>query len=391
MTASDGAGGRLVVRPCFGALAPMGVFLATLYLLPLFHVAANRLVVGMPVAGVAALGAALPIIAAAGLVGAALADLGRGRLAALGGLALLSVALVLFASALGAAASDLIVGRPAAVRARLASGAWIGLFLLAAAAASASRRTRVPGMGWLVAAGLLAALVLLHRAGRLDAVSLAVEYAARAETVRVAFLQHIALAAASVALAAASCVVLALWRPARGLVDLAVNGVQVVPAVALLGALVALVSGLLAAFPALRALGVSGLGPGPAILAITAYLLLPLWRGLHAGLRAPDPATLDAADALGLTPRQVLTQVRLPLGAPILVGALRVASVQGIGLATLAALVGAGGLGTIVFDGMAQFAPDLILLGAIPVIALSLFMERGLSLIEDRARRRWRG
>ncbi|MET0257876.1 MAG: ABC transporter permease, partial [Methylobacterium sp.] len=62
-----------------------------------------------------------------------------------------------------------------------------------------------------------------------------------------------------------------------------------------------------------------------------------------------------------------------------------------IGLATLGALVGAGGLGVIVFDGMAQFAPDLILLGALPVIGLSLVVERGLSLLEDRVRRAWHG
>lgn len=80
----------------------------------------------------------------------------------------------------------------------------------------------------------------------------------------------------------------------------------------------------------------------------------------------------------------------MPLGAPILIGALRVAAVQSLGLATLGALIGAGGLGRIVFDGMAQFAPDLILLGALPIVALSLATERALGLAEDAARRRWR-
>lgn len=158
---------------------------------------------------------------------------------------------------------------------------------------------------------------------------------------------------------------------------------------ALLGGLVALTSGLLRLAPILRDLGLSALGAVPATLAIAAYLLLPLWRGLALALRSPDPATLEAAEAVGLTPRQILFGIRLPLGAPILVGALRVAAVQAIGLATLGALVGAGGLGRIVFDGMAQFAPDLILLGAIPVVALSLGAEIGLSRIEAAARRRW--
>ena len=184
-------------------------------------------------------------------------------------------------------------------------------------------------------------------------------------------------------------VLLSLWRRGQGLVSIVLSGIQVVPAVALLGGLVAMTGGLLRAVPALRDLGLSALGAVPAIIAIAAYLLLPLWRGLALGLRSPDAATLEAAAALGLTPAQALFGVRLPLGAPVLVAALRVAAVQAIGLATLGALVGAGGLGRIVFDGMAQFAPDLILLGAIPVIALSLGAEIGLSRIEAAARRRW--
>jgi len=161
-----------------------------------------------------------------------------------------------------------------------------------------------------------------------------------------------------------------------------------VPAVALLGGLAALTGGLLRAVPPLRDLGLSALGPAPAIVGIAAYLLLPLWRGLAAALRAPDSASLDAAKALGLTRAQILLRLRLPLGAPQLVGALRVATVQALGLATLGALIGAGGLGRIVFDGMAQFAPDLILLGAIPIVAVSLMAERGLSALEGSLRAR---
>ena len=189
-------------------------------------------------------------------------------------------------------------------------------------------------------------------------------------------------------LALCGAVLLSLWRPGQGLVAILVGGIQVVPAVALFGALVALASGLLRAVPSLREAGFSALGPAPALVGIAAYLLLPLWRGLALALAAPDPATLDAAEALGLTPRKILFQVRLPIGAGILIGALRVACVQAIGLATLGALVGAGGLGGIVFDGMAQFAPDLILLGAIPIVVLSLAVERALSRVEDRVRRK---
>ena len=231
-------------------------------------------------------------------------------------------------------------------------------------------------------------VVLAGSTGPLTSLSLAVEFAARKGAVGDALVRHLLLSGGAVLLAIGGAVLLSLWRRGQSLAEILVGGIQVVPAVALFGALVALASALLRAFPVLREAGLSALGPAPAMIGIAAYLLLPLWRGLALALAAPDPATLDAAEAMGLTPRTILLQVRLPIGAGFLLGALRVACVQGIGLATLGALVGAGGLGGIVFDGMAQFAPDLILLGAIPIVLLSLIVERALSLAEDRLRRR---
>lgn len=359
--------------------------------LPLFQIAANRLVVGTPVSAAAAIGVSGLSVSGLCLLGSTFLGFGRSRPAALTALAIFAAALVLFAAGLGTAASDLVAGQPPAARAQLATGAWVGLAVLCASVAVSAGRTRIRGVGWLTVVSLLAVFALLYRSGVFDGLSLAVEYRARAESVHAALWQHVVLSFAAVALATVSCVSLYAWRPGRGAIEIVINGLQVVPAVALLGGLVALTSGLLAAIPSLRAAGLSALGPGPAILAVAVYLLLPLWRGLQGALRAPDPSTLAAAMAMGLTRRQSLLRIRLPLGTPILIGALRVASVQGIGLATLGALVGAGGLGGIVFEGMAQFAPDLILLGAVPVIGLSLLVERGLSLLEDRARQRWHG
>ena len=371
--------------PAFAGLAA-SVYLSTL---PFLHVAANRLVVGSPVSAQVALGPLLwPIIGLAGF--GALLLTRHSRPTSLAAVALFVAAFILLAIALGSAASELSVGQPPATRIRLASGAWIAGFLLATAIVWAANRTGRRGAAWLAAIGLIGILVVMFRLGQFDSLSLAIEYRARSETVQEALVRHLAISSAALVLAALLCVLLSLWRGGRWLVDLVVNGVQVVPGVALLGGLVALVLGLLKVLPSLREAGLSALGPVPAVIGIAAYLLLPFWRGLHAALRAPEPATLDAARALGLSPRQILAWVSLPLGAPILVGALRVASVQAIGLTTLGALVGAGGLGGIVFDGMAQFAPDLILLGAIPIIALSLGIERGLSLVEDILHRRWR-
>lgn len=375
---------RLLAGLAAAALLP-----ALLALLPVLHLAPNRLVTGAPVMASDALGAWIwPVVALAAL-GPALLVAGRGRASAtLAGLACLA-ALALLLLGLGAGAADLIAGKPPATRARLASGAWIGLIMLAGVAALTAGRARLPGAGFTAAAAVAAVLAGLWCSGSLDALSLAVELRIRSDTLGAALRDHLALTFGALGLAACVNGGLALWRRGRGTVELVVSGVQVVPAVALLGSLVAAISALLAAAPALRGYGISALGSGPALLGIAAYLLLPLWRGQQAARRATGPDKLDAARALGLTAGQILTTIRLPLGAPLFVGGLRVAVVQALGLATLGALVGAGGLGTLVFDGMAQFAPDLILLGALPIIVLALAAEGALGSLETALRRRW--
>lgn len=360
---------------------------AALWLLPVLHLAQNRLVTGVPIHAGPVL--ALAITALTGLAGLLVLSPRRAS-AMVAGLILLG-ALVLFAAGLGSTAASLLADQPAAARARLASGSFSVLALLGLGLAVALRLAGTRWLGWIAGPALVAGLATLAAAGWFDALSLVVEYRARQGEFAAALAAHVGLSLGGLTLAVLGTLALAPWSRLHPAIDLAVNGVQVVPAVALLGGLVAALSGLLAIVPALREAGLGALGSGPAVLGIAAYLLLPLWRGWHAAMRAPDPATLDAARALGLTPAGILRGVRLPLGAPILVGALRVATVQSIGLATLGALVGAGGLGRVVFDGMAQFAPDLILIGALPIVALSLAADAGLGLVERRLRDGLRG
>ncbi|PXW60440.1 ABC transporter permease subunit [Methylobacterium sp. B4] len=370
-------------------LAGAAVVPTLLVLLPLMHFAPNRLLTGTAIDAPSILGAMLWPLGALAAIGPGLLAGSRGRLAAaIAALACLG-AFALLLAGLGHGAAAWTAGQPPAARARLAAGAWIGASLLAAAVPLGARRVDPAAGGPIGALALAASVQGLWLAGRLDALSVVVEFRARRDELAAALLDHLALALGALALAALVTGALALWRRGRGLVDLTVSGLQVVPAVALLGGLVTAASALLSAAPALRTYGLSALGTVPALVGIAAYLLLPLWRGLQGALRAPDAASLDAARALGLTPRQILTGLRLPLGASVLLGGVRVAAVQALGLATLGALVGAGGLGTLVFDGMAQFAPDLILLGALPVIALSLAAERALSGLEAAARRHW--
>ena len=123
-----------------------------------------------------------------------------------------------------------------------------------------------------------------------------------------------------------------------------------------------------------------------AILALTAYALLPILRNTYAGIRAIDPAVTEVARALGLTDRQLLFKVQLPLAASFILAGLRTATVTCVGIATIAAAVGAGGLGELIFRGVASVDNPLVLAGAIPAALLALAADAALGLLERRFR-----
>jgi osmoprotectant transport system permease protein len=119
-----------------------------------------------------------------------------------------------------------------------------------------------------------------------------------------------------------------------------------------------------------------------AILALTAYALLPILRNTYAGIRGIDPAVIEVAQALGLTSRQRLFKVELPLAASFILAGLRTATVTCVGIATIAAAVGAGGLGELIFRGVASVDDRLVLAGAIPAALLALAADAALGLAE---------
>jgi osmoprotectant transport system permease protein len=153
--------------------------------------------------------------------------------------------------------------------------------------------------------------------------------------------------------------------------------IQTVPSIALFGLLLA----------PLAALGLGGVGPAPALIALTLYALLPIARNTEAAIRGVDPALTEAASGMGMTPRQIFWRVELPLGFPVFLAGVRIVMVQAIGLAAVAALIGAGGLGTFVFQGIGQYAVDLVLLGAVPTIVLALAADFGLAMLIASLRR----
>ncbi|WP_460621284.1 ABC transporter permease/substrate-binding protein [Hymenobacter tenuis] len=183
-------------------------------------------------------------------------------------------------------------------------------------------------------------------------------------------LQHIGLTAASLVLGVLVGVPLGLVLSRRPRLAPWVLGgagiLQTIPSIALLGFLI----------PAL------GIGPGPAILALFLYSLLPIIRNTLTGIRGVDAAVVDAARGLGLTDGQVLRRVELPLALPVLLAGIRTAAVINVGVATLAAYIAAGGLGEFIFGGIALNNSAMILAGAIPAALLALGFDAGLAAIQ---------
>jgi osmoprotectant transport system substrate-binding protein/osmoprotectant transport system permease protein len=190
-------------------------------------------------------------------------------------------------------------------------------------------------------------------------------------------LQHLFLVGVSTLAAVVAGVplgILAARRPRLGapLVWL-VNGAQTIPSLAMFGFLLPLPL-------------IGGLGARLAITVLIVYALLPIVRTTVAGITSVDPALVEAGTALGMTPRQLLRQVQLPLALPSIVAGIRVAAVIGVGTATIAAAVGAGGLGEYIFRGLSMVDPTVILAGAIPAALLALALDGSLTLAERAVR-----
>jgi osmoprotectant transport system permease protein len=152
------------------------------------------------------------------------------------------------------------------------------------------------------------------------------------------------------------------------------------PTIGLLGVLQTIPSIALLAFM----IPLLGVGVVPALVALWVYALYPIVRGTYSGVRHADPDAVEAATALGMTPSQLLTRVRLPLAAPPIMAGVRTAAVITVGAATLAAFIGAGGLGEPIVAGLALADTRMILMGALPAALLALGVDGVLALVERR-------
>ncbi|HEV2522133.1 MAG TPA: ABC transporter permease [Candidatus Acidoferrales bacterium] len=186
-------------------------------------------------------------------------------------------------------------------------------------------------------------------------------------------IEHIGLVAASMAIALAIGLPLGVAIVRRTALQRWVLGtanvVQTIPSLALFGFLIPVP-------------WIGGVGASTAIVALALYALLPILRNTSTGIAEVDPAVVESARGMGMTPRQVLWQVQLPLAAPVLLAGIRVATVLCIGIATIAAAIGAGGLGVFIFRGVAMVNNQVILAGAIPAAFLAIAADLALGLFE---------
>lgn len=261
-------------------------------------------------------------------------------------------------------------------RTSLGGAFWCMALCSALALIDAAYRLRLsPVARFLAGLAVLGLVVALAASGALDQLGIAREYAVRQDMVAAAVLRHLVMVVLAivptVALGIPLGVAVRRRRGAEAAILPMLNIVQTIPSIALFAVLLAPLAALAAAFPGLGRIGIGGVGLAPAIIALILYALLPVVRNTAAGLASVSPAAIEAANGLGMTPRQIFWRVEAPLALPVFLSGLRIATIQTVGLAAVAALIGAGGLGAIMFQGLFADALDLVLLGVVPIVLLA--------------------
>ena len=347
---------------------------AALAFLPFVVFKHNRILPGDPLGLFAAVPASAAYACVVTLILAVVIALGVGHAQTRFTVALIGIAVVAFAIA--TAGNALTPPGNRVVRVAPGAGGWLLLATLVLMATDALTRLRprpLTRVLLLVLCAVAAGFALGH--GVFDHLSIMREYAVNAG--RFARELHVHLWLTLGSLGAALIIALPLGilchrvpRLRAGTLG-ALNMIQTIPSIALFGILMAPLAALAAAVPLAAQLGIRGIGAAPAVIALFLYSLLPIVANTVVGLERVSPAAVEAARGMGMTAGQVLAQIELPLALPVILSGVRIVLVQNIGMVTIAALIGAGGLGAFVFQGIGQTAIDLVLLGAIPTVAMA--------------------
>lgn len=360
-------------------LSAPGLLLAVLgfaaLLAPFMTLAANRIVAGE---GITAWQLAGPEVTLPGLI-AVVAGLVLGVFAAWPRVRLVGAALGLAGLVwlLSQSAPQLLEGAGSYARVSPGLGFWCLLAVLVLLMADALTSLS-PGpfarIGLLLA--MLSVLAVVLGSGLLSDLSIMQEYASRKAAFADAALRHLSLAFGSLAAATVIGIPLGILcyhgERLRKIALPVLSFLQTIPSLAMFGIMIPLLGWIANTYPAAKAMGIAGVGFAPAFLALLLYSLLPVVANMVAGLQSAPEKARDAARGMGMTVWQRLIHVELPLGLPVILAGLRIALVQNIGLVVIAGLIGGGGFGSFVFQGLNQTATDLILLGALPTVVLAL-------------------
>ncbi len=320
------------------------------------------------------------LLALWGIAGAAavlrMAERVRARLATL-----VSLAAPLCAIIAAGVVTAAIAGSDPVPRVSLSAGFWATAVIGYASFLSASARAafqegllrRVLGFSVPV---ILGALVF---SGFLDAVSVMREWAVQKTVFLAETGNHLVLSGSAVLIGSVLGIVIGVSSLRRVVMRRAaffiLNIVQTIPSLALFGLLILPLTALSHRFPLLHEWGISGIGRAPAILALSFYAMLPIARNTFTALSQIPASLREAGKGMGMTRRQLLARVELPLALPLILAGVRTAAVQSVGNTVVAALIGAGGLGVFIFQGLGQYAADMILLGTLPVIAMAVVTD----------------
>jgi osmoprotectant transport system permease protein len=290
-------------------------------------------------------------------------------------LAVSFVALAALAIGLGWAVSGVTPDGDRISRTSPAMGFWLGMLAFGLLGADSVVRLGLRPLARVALLGGIAmALAVILLSGLWSDLSVMREYANRAEAFWREGATHVVLALGSLAVAMLVGLPLGIAIHPTSRLRAAITGllsaVQTIPSIALFGLLIAPLAWVAANVPGAAAIGIAGIGSTPAMVALFLYSLMPVVANTLAGLDGVPAAANEAARGMGMTDRERLLQVQLPLAFPAILAAIRIVLVQNIGLATVAALIGGGGFGVFVFQGVGQTAMDLVLLGAVPTVAL---------------------
>ena len=358
-------------------------------LLPFIYVKANRIAAGKPVLLMQLLNQPSAIVLTVLLLSTALAVLLAHNVRLR--LAIATLCLVALIAAIGLVATAFTPENSNVARMTPGGGFWLLFAVIGLVISDALVKIDLTPKMRIAALALYAFLLgIFLWSGLLDSLSIMKEFATRADQFWSQALAHLQLAFGSLAIAVVIGLPLGItcfWVPKlRAVLLQGLSLIQTIPSLALFGILMLPLGYLATHVPLAAALGIRGIGTAPALIALVLYSLLPIVANTVVGLEGVDPAVRDAAAGMGLTRRQILTGIDLPLALPVILTGIRIVLVQAIGLVTVAALIGGGGFGVFIFQGLGQTAMDLVLLGAVPTVFFAFSSAVILDAVADSIR-----